>query len=108
MAKTAMIVKLIQIPAYLTIFVLGALFLITIFTYAITIILFLIDCVTLFLSGLLTISSVINASRSQLITKRDAVIFSILQFFFVSDVFSSIILFIHLREKEKTAELITN
>ena len=43
LAKTAWIVKLIQIPAYLAIFVLGVLFLTSIFLFAFTLVLMVLD-----------------------------------------------------------------
>ena len=57
-AKTAMIIKLIQIPAYLSIFVFGVLLMITPFTLPFTLALFLLDGFTLLLTGLITVSSV--------------------------------------------------
>ena len=44
LAKTAMIMKLAQVPAYVLIFALGAVFVITIFTIPFSIGLFVIDC----------------------------------------------------------------
>ena len=55
LAKTAMIMKLAQVPAYVLVFALGALFVITIFTVPISIGLFVIDCLSVFMTGLFVI-----------------------------------------------------
>ena len=91
LAKTAMIIKLIQIPAYLLIFFLGAMFMLNVFTYLLAVILFWLNCLTLFMTGLLTSSSAINACRGGLITKMQAVLIILLQFVFVADVVASIV-----------------
>ena len=98
LAKTAVIVKLLQAPAYIIIYILGALCCITIFTFAFTFAFVLIDCIVLFMSGLLTVSSIINAYRQKLISKKDAIIFGALQFVFVADVVYAIIYFKKLSE----------
>jgi len=92
-AKVAMILKLIQIPAYIVIFILGVLFLLTVFTIPFTFALVIFDCVAILMSGLVTVSSIINARRMGMISKAEAVIFAVLQFVFVLDVISAVVLF---------------
>lgn len=108
LAKSVMIIKLLQIPAYIVIFILGAVFLLTIFTYAITFFLFLFDCISLILTGLITISAIINAMHQQLIDKSESILFIILQFFFVADVVSSVILYFTLLKNHKNSVFQTN
>lgn len=66
-ARTAMIVKLVQTPASLCILALGTVLLITIFTFPIAFALFLIEAQTMVMTGLLVRSSVMAARRDQTI-----------------------------------------
>lgn len=86
LAKTAWIVKLIQIPAYLAIFVLGVLFLTSIFLFAFTLVLMLLDYVSVLMSGMLTSAAVINGSRSGKIRLKSNIWIIVLQFIFCADV----------------------
>ena len=93
LAKNAIFIKCIQIPAYLLIFVLGVVMLITIFTFPFAVALCFLDGVTLFLTGLVVNSSGINAVQQKRISRKDALLFAVLQFVFVADVISSVVLF---------------
>ncbi len=86
LAKTAWIVKLIQIPAYLAIFVLGVLFLTSIFLFAFTLVLMLLDYASVLMSGMLTSAAVINGSRSGKIRLKSNIWIIVLQFIFCADV----------------------
>ena len=99
LAKVAMIVKLAQIPSYLIIFVLCFFLIISIFTIPFAIGLFFLDCLCLFLSGLLTLCACINGLRQGSIRKKEAVVFILLQFVFVADVVVAILLFKKLSKK---------
>ena len=101
LAKTAMIVKLTQIPAYVLIFVLGVLLLLTIFTIPFTIALFFFDCACLFLSGLWVASSAIYAIRQGICKPQKTIWAIILQFVFCADVVSSIVFYIMLKKSQK-------
>ena len=101
MAKYAMILKLAQIPAYIVIFVLGAALLITIFTMAISIGLWLLDCFTLFLSGLFTVAAVINSVRQGDFTPKEVQWFAVLQLFFCIDVVAAIVFYRKLKKKSE-------
>ena len=63
LAKTAVTVKLCQIPAYILIFLLGVAFFFSIFTFAFSLALAVLDGLALLLSGLLTVAAVIRADR---------------------------------------------
>ncbi len=97
-AKTVMIIKIIQIPAYLTIFVLGVLLAITIITLPFAIGLFWLDCLSLALSGALLISVAINSIKQGIFKLNDVLWIMILQFVFCADVISSIIFYIKLKK----------
>lgn len=86
LAKTAWIVKLIQIPAYLAIFVLGVIFLTSIFLFAFTLVLMLLDYASILMSGMLCSAAVINGSRSGKIRLKSNIWIIILQFIFCADV----------------------
>ena len=90
LAKTAMVIKLVQVPAYILIYVLGVALLITIFTIPFSIALFVLDCYTLYLTGTIAVAAWINAGREGLINRKQCIWFIILQFIFCADVFATI------------------
>jgi len=104
LAKTAMIVKLIQVPAYVVIFVLGVLFAVSIFTIPFSVGLFLLDCWMLLLSGLLTVAAAINAVRQGVFKSKEVIWILVLQLVFCADVVTSIVFYLRLREKLKHCE----
>lgn len=93
LAKVAMVIKLIQIPAYIMIFVLGFIFMFTIFTFVITLCLILVDCFILLLTGLLTTASVINAVRQGDVEFKEVVWVVILQTVFCADVIATVLFY---------------
>ena len=97
LAKTAMIMKLVQVPAYVLIFVLGALFTISIFTIPFSIGLFIIDCLSVFMTGLFVISSVIATIKNNTFTLKEVIWVILLQFVFCADVISSVIFYIKMK-----------
>lgn len=107
LAKTAMIVKLVQIPAHIASFILGVLMFLAIFTFPFTVGMFLTECLTLFLTGLITISAAVIAARQGRISKIMAVFYIVAQFIFVVDIISAVILFVKLADskEEETIEM---
>lgn len=101
LAKTAMIMKLVQVPAYVLIFALGAVFVITIFTIPFSIGLFVIDCLSVFMKGLFVVSSVIATIKSNTFTLKEVIWVILLQFIFCADVISSIVFYIKLKRANK-------
>ena len=101
LAKTAMITKLIQVPAYVLIFFWGVLLAITIFTIPFSLGLFLFDCLTLVATGLITTASAIIAIRQRIFTFKESFWVIVLQVVFCADVVASIIYFMALRKKYK-------
>lgn len=97
LAKTAMIMKLVQIPAYVLLFALGVVFLITIFTFPFSIGLFVIDCLSVFMTGLFVISSVIATIRNNTFTCKEVIWVILLQFVFCADVISSVVFYMKLK-----------
>ena len=101
LAKSAMIIKLFQLPAYVLIFILGVLLAITLFTIPFSIALFLFDCLTLSLTGLLTSAAAINASRQGLCKTKEVVCIILLQLVFCVDVVASIVFYSVLKNRCK-------
>ncbi len=99
LSKYIMIIKLIQIPAYVLIFVLGLMFLITIFTMPFSIVLFFIDCLVLGLTGLISVGVIILSVRQKYCTWKEVLWIAICQFIFCVDVVASVVLFNKIKRK---------
>lgn len=108
LAKTAMIMKLVQVPAYVFIFALGVVFIITIFTIPFSVGLFIIDCLSVFMTGLFVISSVIATIRNNTFTLKEVIWVILLQFVFCADVISSVIFYIKLKRANQQQMLNNN
>ena len=104
LAKVAMITKLIQIPSYIVIFVLGVLLTITIFTFVFSILMFFFDYLTLIMTGLINSAAVINASRKKAVSFGKNIWIIILQFVFCADVVASIIFYIKIKNIRRYSE----
>lgn len=104
LAKINMTIKLIQIPAYLFLFIIGIACMFTIFTFAISFILLALDCASIFLSGLIGVSAVKQNYTNGTLSTKQLFLYGILQFIFCADVISSIILF----KKAKTSNILKN
>ena len=83
--------KLIQIPAYLIIFLAGMVCLLTIFTFAVSVILLLLDVIGVFLSGCFALGVMAKLKEAGYITGKERVLFSVLSFVFCIDVLVSIL-----------------
>lgn len=106
--RTNMIIKLIHIPAYILIFLVGLACLMTIFTMGISIVLVILDCFTIFLTGLIGLSGVIRSYKENKLTKKESWAYGFHQFIFCVDIISSIRVYRNIRrksEKIKTDEL---
>ena len=92
-ARAVMIVKLVQIPAYLLFFVLGILLFITLFTIPFALAIVAVDLLCITLTGLLGTVTCLHAAREGQLTVSQAVLMAILQFVFCADVVVSVILY---------------
>lgn len=101
LAKSAMILKLIQVPAYVMIFAMGVLFAITLFTIPFAVGLLLLDCLTLFLSGLFTVAACVNAVRQGDFKSKEVLWIVILQLFFCADVVASVVFYLRSKKRKK-------
>lgn len=105
MAWLNMIVKLCQVPAYCVIFVLGCIFFVTVLGIGFTIFFFLFDCVAIGMTGLIGAVSVFRAFAEKKLTKKECIVFALLQFVFVADIVACILLFVRLCERRAGEEL---
>lgn len=94
LSKANMIVKLVQIPAYVLIFLVGLICLFTIFTFAISILFMILDGMSILLSGMIGLAAVIRNRSDHTLTKTSSFVHGILQFMFCADVVSAIIIFV--------------
>ena len=101
-AKVNMIIKIMQIPAYLFIFVIGLICMFTIFTFGISFLLIILDCASIFLTGIVGVSAVKCDYKEKILSSKELFIYSILQFVFCADVISAIILY----QKSKSANIL--
>lgn len=98
--RTNLILKLIQVPAYIAIFIIGIGCTITIFTIGISIILMILDGMTIALTGLIGLSAVIKSKGEYKISPQAAISHGILQFVFCADVVSAFLLSKAIRQTE--------
>ena len=101
-----MLIKLIHIPFYLGVFLLGVLFLLVavvpIFTFLSPVLiffLFLVDVFLMITSSMYGVNALIRAGMKQVVSKKYVIINIILQFLFIADVISAIALYIKVRKK---------
>ncbi len=91
LARANTIVKLIQIPAYIFIFMIGILCMVMIFTIGISFVLLLLDALSIGLTGLFAIAAFQNLNREGMITRKAQFIYSIASFLFCVDVIIAVI-----------------
>ena len=99
LARTAVIIKLCQIPAYILVLALGVLLATSLFTIPFAIALFALDCLTLVLTGLPIIAAAINATRKGICAWNDIIWLILPQFVFCADVVAAIIFYNKLRKR---------
>lgn len=92
-ARINMMIKIIPIPAYLVIFVIGLMCLLTIFTIGISFILLILDGISIVLSGLIGVFVVRRCYADGILTRTEMVIHGILQFVFCLDIVSAVIVY---------------
>ncbi len=98
--KTITVIKLIHIPAYIAIFVIGAICMITVFTRAFTILLAAFDWILLLMSGLITCAAMLRMrEKYPTVLKKYFWVFP-LQFVFCADVFATIFIFKKLKAEQ--------
>lgn len=100
-AKTAawsnMLIKLLQTPAYILLFIAGAMFSTIIFTWLITFTIIVTDVMTIFLTGINGIVAACKCRKAGLLKTSGAVWFSISQFIYCVDVVCAVLLYLKAR-----------
>ena len=86
-----MIMRIIQIPCYVAVFIVATVCLLTIFTIGFTAVLAVVDCVSITITGIASIPVYVILHRSGWISQRQKVLYSILSFVFCADLVVSII-----------------
>lgn len=101
-----MLIKLIHIPFYLVVFLIGVFFLfaavVPVFTFVAPLLifcLFLVDVFLMITSSMYGVNALIRAGRKQVVSKTYVIINIILQFLFVADVISAVVLYIKVRKR---------
>ncbi len=93
LSKCAMIIKLIQIPAYILIFVYGVLFAVTVWLFVVSFIAIIVDYITLLMSSSFNIAAIINLIREKKLSFKKSIPLIISQFIYCVDVVGAIILY---------------
>ena len=91
LAKVQMIMRFIQIPGYIAIFLLGVLLFFSLFGAVFAMILAFVDVISIALTGIASISVYVHLLKNNLITKTEFIIFSVLSFIYVIDVVAAAI-----------------
>lgn len=92
-ARNNMIIKLVQIPAYILLFLVGVVFAMFVFTIFITFSIILIDVMAISLSGINGVFVVCKCGKTGLLKVDGAVLFSLSQFVFCVDVVCAVLLY---------------
>lgn len=86
LALAGMLIKLVQIPAYVLWFAVGMMF----FLFMGPVLAFFVDMQTILLSGLVGLAAVLRCKAEGKLERKAVVIHGILQFIFCADVFSAV------------------
>ncbi|MBU5627059.1 hypothetical protein KQI82_09085 [Oscillibacter sp. MSJ-2] len=98
-----MMVKIVQIPAYGLIFVLGLLSFSTLFTMGLSVFLLLFDLLSILLTGLIGVAGTVRCYAEGKISRRFAIWIGLLQFVFCADVISAVVLFARAKSGSRRA-----
>ncbi|MBO4456549.1 MAG: hypothetical protein J5802_02385 [Butyrivibrio sp.] len=99
LAKLQMILRLVQIPAYIVIFLLGVILVFTFFGLVMAMILAVIDGISIALTGTASIAVYAHLLKNNLITKKQFIGYSILSYIYVLDVIASILCYTNVKRK---------
>ncbi len=94
-------VKLLHIPVYVFAFIIGMFYLFILFSslmyenyrFTLTIILMVLNCMTIFLTGLIGLGGVIRGFKENKLSKIEVIVHGFFQFVLIADVISSIIVY---------------
>ncbi len=97
-SKMVLAVKLLHIPAYIIIFLLGIMFSVMIFTFVISFLFIIFDVILITVTGMLGTTAAIRAYKEGKCSLKWAIFLSVCQYIFCIDVFVSLYLFCMVRE----------
>lgn len=100
-ARLNMIIKLIHMPAYVAIFVLGMAFFVTVFGIPFVMFFVLFDCAAIAMSGIIGASSVIRGFLEGRLDRASAITFAIMGFVFVGDIVIGIMNYVALKRSRR-------
>ena len=89
LAKTQMIMRLVQIPAYVLIFFMGVIGMFLIFTIGISLALFLFDIISITVTGIASVAVYAILADLKMISKKQQLLYSIGGFIYVLDVIAA-------------------
>lgn len=100
-AFISMMIKLLQIPAYIAMLFMGMIGTFTIFLIALPFVIISINLITIFMTGIIATAACIAGCREKKLKAEEALAFSIGQFFFCADIVICIIVYVKIRKAEK-------
>ncbi len=103
-SKAVMLVKLLHIPAYIAIFILGVLFAITIFTFAISLVFVVLDLLLIATTGFMATTAAWRAYKEGKLSLKKAIFLSIFQYIYCIDVFASMYMYFYVEGKSIASE----
>lgn len=105
LTRAMAIIKVIHIPAYITIFVVGAFCALTVFSLPFTLLLAFFDYILLFMSGIMTVSAVILAINQNPQLSKKYYFLAALQFVYCVDLVATWILYLKLKREKQMNEI---
>lgn len=104
--KMNLIVKCVQIPAYVVNFIVGITgVLMSIWGIGFVVFAVVIDFLTISISGINNVGDCVNLCRNNILSKGSAALFSVLSFIYLADVFASIYLFVKVKNHNKVKKI---
>ncbi|MCR4689932.1 MAG: hypothetical protein K5739_01115 [Lachnospiraceae bacterium] len=97
--RTQLIMRFVQIPCYICIFLAGLICFLTIFTIAFTFVFAIVDLAAIVITGLFSVPVYISLYKNGLIDKKQTALYSFLSFVFIADVIVSVICYKHVIQK---------
>lgn len=99
--RTMTVIKLIHIPAYIAIFIIGTICMITVFTRAFTLLLAVFDFVLILMSGSMTFAAMLRTKDEYPSVFRKCIWALPLQFVYCADVIAVVIFYLRLKAENK-------
>lgn len=105
LARAQMVMRLIQVPFYVMIFIIALICLITIFTFAVSIVLAVLDLISIITTGMCSVAVYYQMRTKGMITLKEQVIYSILGFVYCADVAVAIAAFARARSAKRSRDM---